>query len=639
MRAISAFVLTVVTLALFAMVKPYLEEHLSNVKQARQLYQDAVIRSYHDLTRIAYEILNETNLKLNLKWKLNHSNQGILRRYTRTGTLATIRVLTADCQLLASAAAGVTTRSPCLVSHQQLDNQPKFHWLQHNEQPFLMLSMPFSLKEETYYLITGVPFNQAWLNQHPPLKQLADQLDLTISPDTPSGGGLILIDEGFDAVHQHYVATLKTHHWLTSSLPGLLQFGSKQLNRIVSFLGIATLIMLGGVIYLLRSREQRLQNHLQGLKTWVSNLSPESATINSRESIDTDHYIHHIKEQIKHLHDFHFKRDRHHRESIHQLHAKIDELQQSYAKLQEQILQSQRHETFHIQFNQTAKGFQDRHRQLYDRLENIYDAMTHGLNTQAADLYRIMENWEQELKNVSPRKFVRSLAERPNSSQPNRSELDVALEQLSLISQQIVNLSVHLAIEVQKSLQDVHQSLQIVDHWGAINDGESEQTPYLLNVVIESQNMVPMTTNVPPHRFENRLDETLMIYQLNIPQNIWVSTIYHLNMALLETAKAWNMMDTILIQTRSRQRDGQSALILTCTTHHEPTGDVKPEKARVHLKLVQQLVRPYGLQLIELPNLHGMASLALTWQERDLISITGASTANHQDSTNPTPHS
>lgn len=622
MRAISAFVLTVICLALFSLAKPQLDLRLKRINQAQSQFQQAILKTYQGLTTVAYEVLDETNIRQNLEWNLPHSNEGILRRYLYPGRISFLRILSHDCTLISHTERGHISDSPCLGLTKDSLSKPEITWLKHNEKPLAILTMPFEARQSKYFLLIGTYLDHAWFHHHPAMDQLRKLLGLEIQTSSEKVSGVLLQKEGFASDQDTYIANLYSQDWLLSAAPFLMRIKPGALNQVVFYLGILTLILMATVIILLRQREARLLQSLQEFQSWIKNLTPESNSDDIVKAItDPKTYVLKIRESIKQLHDFHFHRDR-------QLHDLLDEQKQKYAQLEQEFLDlqqkyfmAQRLETLYSQFQQTSAGFVGLQEQLYEQTENLADVLSHGMSQQANELYKISQRWESELELMSPRKFVRSLAERPSIQHPHRSELEVDVERLVELGKYLSHISLHLSIEMQKLLHQTNQSMQIAKHWGSLSRiDDRKKSHQLTSVILEAQNLIPMGADIPPHQFINLTDVKIRIDHLDLPQSIWVSLLYHLYMTLIEIARP-QPQEAIRIHSRIRQRDQQIALVISMEGDDSLFYNSKNDRASHHFALVKQLIRPYKLQAIELPHLHGSVSFALTWQDAESIVI------------------
>jgi len=639
LRAISAFVLTVISLALFSLAKPQLDLRLKRIKQAKQEYQQSIIKTYQSLTTVAYEILDDTNLLQNLEWDLAHSNDGILRRYIYPGRISFIRVVTPDCGLVSHTESGVISGSPCLSGITNGGERPEITWLEQSDKPLVTLSMPFTAKQTRYILLIGTYLDYAWFHRHPTMDQLRQALKLEINAANSRNSGLLLHEEGFFNQNQTYIANLYSQDWLLKAAPFLFHIKPNALNQVVFYLGLLTLLLLAAVIVLLRRQESRLLQSLEEFQSWVKNLTKQKDEINfSKAGFDPRSYLLGIRESIKQLHNFHFNRDRDLQAVIDSQKHQHAQLEKDFIALQQKYYTAQRVETLYSQFQQTSEGFIGLQSQIYEQTENLADALSHGMSQQANELYKIIQKWEKDLALMSPRKFVRSLAERPSTQDPTRAELEIEVEKIVKIANYISHISLHLSIEVQKILQQVNQGLQIAQHWGATQNQEGRKGQQLISVILEAQNLVPMSNNIPAHQFINLAEGKVAIDHIDLPHSIWVSVIYHLYMTLIEIARPFHK-EAIRIQSRVRQQGKQLALVLSIEESDRLVeSPKKSDRAGSHFDLVKQLIRPYALQVIELPHLHSSISLALTWQELEAVwvehskrRIEGASKAHEAD--------
>ncbi|MFW7377368.1 MAG: hypothetical protein ACOH5I_01005 [Oligoflexus sp.] len=620
MRAISAFVLTVISLAVFSLAKPQIDLRLKRIKQAQHQYQQAIIKTYQSLTTVAYEILDDSNLRQNLEWDLNHSNAGILRRYIYPGRISFIRVVTADCRLLSHTEGGVINGSPCLNTPIASLTKPEFSWSEHLEKALVTLHMPFQVKNLTYVLLLGTYLDHAWFHHHPHMDQLRSSVDLEILPAKRATKGLLLQEEGFSNHNKSYQANLYTQDWLLNFMPFLMRIKSKSMDQAVLYLAVLTLLLLAAVIILLRRQEFKLLQSLTEFQSWVGNLG--SGSEGQQKSIDSStdpkSYLLKIREDIKRIHDFHFNRDRSLQAIIDQQKNDYDKIQKDLLDLQQKYYLAKQTETLYSQFQQTSHGFIKLQSELYEQTENLADAISHGISQQVHGLYKIIEKWERELAVMNPRKFIRTLAERPSTIRGETTELEADVASITEIGKHLSHTSLHIAIEVQKILQQINQSLQVALHLGAMEHTDNRRGQQLITMIQQAQNLVPMSQDIPDHQFINLVEAKLSVQHIEIPQSIWVSILYHLYMTLIEVARPFQA-PKISIQSRVRQREQQIALVLTIDElpdHGELAS--KSERAQSHFELVKQLLRPYHMQVIELPQVHHSFSLALTWLEEKI---------------------
>ncbi len=462
-------------------------------------------------------------------------------------------------------------------------------------------------------LMASVPLDAEWLNRFASLKPLFDDGRLTISGDTDSDRVALarLVSDPNLALYG------ATSFWVASSL----QFGSPGTIQDVTTFLIALLLGIQLVALALGAMDHhKTDKALEETLGWVNDLklkSPQTIILPAPENRPSQgatlaiNLRHSIGELVSSL----LKSWRSSEERNELLDKRILDLM---ANLHESRLELAKLPFLHSLASQVDQQSYYLYQELsytHSTSEDIADVLSISLSRELQKLKDLAHRWYIGSKQQSPRKFFRSLSERPIG---NSNELVEDLAFLYKTTGNAINAVINVAIQNRKISQKSARLIEIVKHRIQLINPHDELEPAtnLSEVLTEAMAMAQNQNSLFLGTWANDLAKLTMpkIECLNIPKFVWLAVIYH---CFMYFSRMKNPGQPFSLRLDVVKKGGQQHLVFDAG----PKGNAAFDQSEHELELAYSICRELPLRLSPLPSLAGHDVLALSWTEAADTSI------------------
>lgn len=584
------------------------------LREARDAIATALQETQARLSRTTTQIQNDPTFIENLAGGLENSAHQFLDGNLQAGSVDSIRIYNDRCDQLIAVMADQGGTKSCSP---QDTSKARTTWTLNAGIPILQNSVPLADSQgHRFILTTQVNLGSKWLASRTTLTKYWRSLDLNIgafSSDTKRAVVVQPAGQTSDGI----AITVYSQNWMMVYLWNYLHLTVNALRSLILMFGLIAGAFTYTAFSRYRALSQQVNRDIESVGTWVNSLAlnpfsrPNPNLVNYRP----------LKVILIELGQHFQSLEALNRDHLNQTRQLQEEIltQKSLVRLKDvEINEYQEFKSLAAQLQHTTDGFINNMNELNDMFENLSDILTHGMKKHTQTLCQFTSNWQKNLRETSARKFFRTLAERVFEEGDN--ELSRELEKLFSVSHQIGTQSINLALQTQKIRQRLEKATQHAEHWQSLSlKGTDAKTGgRLLDLVEEGENLLKMVPGLPTVRFRHLFEESLAVDGIPVPKAVWSSSFYHLQLALVEIARA-SSLDTVEIQTRVRHRKRQNLLVFSLAV--DPTMTVNtiwplPEAAQDQIDLANALLHPHKVRVTPLPTVKDLPPLAVVWDSR-----------------------
>lgn len=619
MRVITAFVLSAICLLLISSLEPMVGYKSEQIHSAREAYQRAIDRTYQELAASSYEIIHSSDLKEKIEWGLKHSVVGLLNQYLNPEILSHSQIIDDRCGFFAASSNLRRINLDCSKLLKQT-RDPSFFWTHENSHSSLHLITSFSVNKQKYFLIVSQELNKQWVNQHPELARLWKPLILMIGKgDRLPAEATLIINEGRNS-NTNYSASLYSEDPFLKLIPQSMLTKKESFRYLTLIASIITFILLISVVISLSLRERKHQNQINQFYHWVKNLSTKSQQIkdSSLRTSKLSETIKQIQEAVEEQYRINLEKDHAKNKTIQKLSQDIKELERELLLRSSKLHILQRQSSAKNQLKEISLSFLNMQKDTHDHLENLNDIVVHNLSLPIRDLSNLIKSWQEDISNISTRKFLRNLDERFDHSK-GKTLLQLHFETILKSIRQIVDLSMQSAIYGQKALKNSSRSIKTAEHFLALSGGNEDYSLTLLELLCNGQNLLPTVNQRYECTFTNQLDKNYTPSPELLPPSTWSSIIYHLLSAMIDTAQKCKA-NKLHFHISQKKRNELWYLVFTLSDQNgEHARAIEySKKSQEHIEHARHLIHLSKLKILELPTIVGIAPLAIIWPEEEI---------------------
>jgi len=601
-----------------------LQRRWQSLQAARATYTLAIADTQLNLSQMMARVGGDAALAQNLKWKLSHSVKAALSGMLEKGQLDLIALYAPGCiEVGRAGSSAITVQCPGAATRST--KAKTFHWLSTPGTTALALVSPLDGTEVNLVAAVGaVTLDDQWLGAQPGLKAAIQELDLRfgqsggialVEPiNTPGGAAATLRS---DNLYDKLIYSAAVQRWFFST----------------SLIWPCLLLTLGWGLFVLWRQADIVRTTNAQISTftgWCRSLATSSAAILPASAASADgirelnlglpqsrqlvtHAIKVKSETIQGLRDK--------RQALeHQLKGREETLQ----KLTSRLSELAELDSLAVQLKRTTAIFLKRMDALHSDADDLDQITAQAIAGESDQLLRLASDWKLGIAERGARKFIRSLAETPHTAALNPVEGTVAAEaapseleaQLELYYQHSLQLS-DLAVNAGRITDQIVQAaafaarLAALWHGLALKSHDTERCEGLLAPLEEAQALVLLEPELRATHFINPQAEDLERDLPAVPKHIWVSSLYHVYLALAELAKGEG------VQVATRIRSGGPKVMLAIQVS-APTGKPLPQrsdKQAYHLEISRSMLAPFHISLSVLPAVDGPYPIVLSWSQ------------------------
>ncbi len=585
----------------------------SQFHDAQELYEQALQTTRLQLGELGRELKSNPALTQDLRDQSFSAASRILGGYAVAGKVDQLTILDSACKYLAHSEQGLLLSADCPFAKLKTLESPSFQWRTMDDKTSLDLITPLgTFGDRSFFLITSTWIRDSWLFHFPALRDKFRELDLSMGPRASKSR---LVWQENPTAEAAANARLFTQHPLLRLYPKLLSHNPSTLQfPLWVSLGLFVLALVN-LIRIVKVQDENTQKDLQGLQSWADELLPddrdsEKDEAGHRSSIEL------IKARLHRMVKRNYEQLQTCRQHSHHLSQQIVSLEARIMNQQVEQVWLQQARSLHQQMNRSAAAHLQKLADLHSLGEDISHLTASQLARPAQKLQELGQSWASELKLVSPRKLIRSMAERVDGR--GESELEKAVKVLVESGQNLGHTAINVTILTQSLLGQLQENIHLAEHWHRMMGATEKGHKSLSRLINESQTLIVLQDHEIAVNYQNQLNEGLFLSHLKIPESTILSVLYHGQMALLELARERAWASTTL-HRQSKTRD--NTIILVISLRGPNDDDIvttqAPPAADQHLQLALQLLQGYPMKLTRLPALQGILAVALMWEKAE----------------------
>jgi hypothetical protein len=578
----------------------------SQFQQARFQYEQALGATRSQLTELGRELKSNPVLTQDLNEQAYSAASRILGGYVSPGRADQLAILDQDCKYLAHSEQGLLLSTDCPLQDRGL-TQGAFQWRMTGEHPTLEWVMPLgAFGERRAFLLISTTLKESWIFSMNGLREKFRSLELGIGEPRPGRPARVVFEAG--------PANLYSQHAILRFYPAVLQKEPVTLfNATIIAFALVVLAFIN-VVRHLKQRDAKIKKDVAALKQWAKDLHAESS--DDEGSADADP-IPSIRESLNRLVKKNYDQLQACRQHSHSLSQQIVGLEARLMDQQVEQAWMQKARSLHQQMNGSAQAHLQKLQDIHSLGEDISHLAAKQLVRPAQKLFELGQRWAVELQTVSPRKLVRSMAERVDAQ--GESELEKTVRTLIESSHELSNSAINVTLLSQTLLQQLKENVQLAEHWHRLMGGADKGSKSLHQLIVDSQGLIHMQEKDLQLHYENLVEDHEM-HHLNIPQSTLHSVLYHCQMALIELARERGWANPTL-HYQCKKRDDKMILVLSLRGPHDDDSITQqlPRAGEQHQHLAIQLLQGYGMKITRLPALQGIQAMALIWDDRPLV--------------------
>jgi hypothetical protein len=591
----------------------------SQFQQARFQYEQALQATRQQLGELGRELKGNPVLTQDLTEQAYGAASRILGGYVVPGRVDQLAILDQDCKYLAHSEQGLLLSSDCPLEN-RAPQQGQYQWRMNGDRPLLEWVMPLgSFGDRRIYLLASTTLKDSWIYSVNGLREKFRNLELSIGE--PRSGRPARV------VFEAEPANLYSQHMLLRFFPSVLQKEPVTLFKPLLAAMILLILAFVNVIRHLQSRDAKLKKDADGLRQWAKDLQAEVS--HDEQNPDADPILS-IRESLNRLVKRNYDQLQACRQHSHSLSQQIVGLEARLLDQQVEQAWMQKARSLHQQMNGSAQAHLQKMQDIQSLGEDISHLAAKQLVRPAQKLFDLGQRWAVELQTVSPRKLVRSMAERVDAH--GESELEKTVRILIESSQELSNSAINVTLLSQNLLQQLKENLQLAEHWHRLMGGADKGSKSLHQLIVDSQGLINMQEKELQLHYEN-LAEDQEMHHLHIPQSTLHSVLYHCQMALIELARERGWASPTL-HYQCKRRDDKMILVLSLRGPGDDDNITQqlPRAGEQHQQLAMQLLQGFGMKITRLPPLQGIQAMALIWDEKPLVKTesSGASRTMHE---------
>jgi len=589
---------------------PRIDQKLRAARDAIRAYTNALNLARLSLASKSRGLTEDSSFTQNLSWGYGHATGQALRGQLEPFVADAIGLFTLDCKTIAR--ASLNPNQKVLCEPRKPPKNGELAWQLVGDDTILSHTTPIVVDRATFLLVTQLTLDAAWLKHSGEMRSAVHDLGLSIGRDSDSSGGTLLLAEGLSAQGYHLL-NLKTSDPLLAIWPQILKG-----HRLDSWAGglvaaslIAALLLMLRSSLAIRAREEAMRR----FTTWCENPNRELLSPDQEWQAASEAVLRYGERQSQEIARF--------EESEQNLKSTVERQSETIRTLEQEQADNSQMQTLSLQLNSSRDGFIAHVTEVEAEADSVGVALSRELGAQSARLVELAESWSEGMSKQSPRKFIRSLAERAT---PNGNQLEDEVRLIVELSRRLALSSVDLSLKAESLRQKTRSVRDVAEFWRSLEETSPSGEEWLLDLVVEAQGLITTVTRRSTIVFQNLIDPNLTVNHLEMPKSFWVSLLYHLYLAVLP--ESGEVMLTVSSRLLVRDRE----LFLVIMLDDAATPETRTQPSSRHWTLAQRLVRPSPVKLSLLPSIGGRRPVSLRWPQYISLSAikTPAVSANHE---------
>ena len=570
------------------------DERLKELDSLREAAARAYEKTLFSL-QLALKDLQREQLLQSGEWLQKEASRHFLQGKLEAGQISGLALYDSDCRPLR-----VVTSLPDAANGELCHSDEDLLTASFgNGIPFVAQRQELSGPGPIKHVVAFVAFDQTWLGGHSWLSQQIERLEAGF--EFAAGGQMISIDAEVLPIPLIVSPRLIDH---------FIQYPARRsylTNDLVAYFALTMLLLFLWQTLILKRFQKRTNGALQQLQQWLGKVTGGSGGSGPLSVPKLKELIQSKLEEKDAELALLTKKSK-------LLAARLVQHEDRMQSLSRSKLPDRVKDGLYLQVRQlgdTAAEYTD---QVQDANDDALAVVNHSIKTSCKALLTTLQNWQQGIKERGTRKFIRSLAETPGSSNQRallEEQVDGLIATSSQLATELGNVYMRLA-DVQTKIKVVDQMIQ---HWHGLTHYNATQAPIsLLTALSEAEKIFRL---VHPEALE--IKTTAESPNVMLPDGsaaLWVSAFYHLLLALKQLGQPGEKL-TMVIQNRLKSHQALVIMRPAQGSHVEPQ-NFKDPTYRHYLELVQKLLEPMAIDVTHLPSTDHIFPVSLSWRNLDL---------------------
>ena len=229
-------------------------------------------------------------------------------------------------------------------------------------------------------------------------------------------------------------------------------------------------------------------------------------------------------------------------------------------------------------------------------------------------LQRIFTDWQSQCRQVTPRKFIRTLSEQkaPDGSYPDRLQWEV--NEIFQTCSQILNHAVQLSIHNRKARKKIERISDRMQLWNLLSKQEADVEPShdIAAPLKSSLNILESAEAAHKGLIEATQNIGARVSHLGIPSFMWQAIFYHI-LRCFESHSGQLKKDLYI---EILEKNGRTNLVFSLRDALVEKKELSPF-SRKHLELSSAIARSLPLQVRKLPDLKEALLICVSWESED----------------------
>lgn len=610
-------------------LKPFIDDQSRMHERAGELWESASADTKLRLEYAVEGLLLDQALPLLLSGK-SYSLSQLLKNHESEGRISALGIYKANCVKVSVSKLSGHPLHPCPRSANS-GSVTKLKFQESLGAPVITHWKRIAIDRKALWVFAETILDDNWQAKYPDLAQLGSDngLRMTTQPEASE----IVIKAWTSSVDFYLVMTPSALWSYVAALMPPEYLGIIQLA--LSLIAIIVLLSFWRGTHSFRSNYKRL---IGDLRSWLADLHS-----NDPSKVKLPKVMESTREQDQSLAvlkgDF-LKILVSYSKAFKQTEAKLERCQYKRMALKQELNEANLEIAglpFYLSLanqiaNQVPK-IQSELKSSWSLLEDVSDVLHLSLVPQLQKLHEISSYWQQGCRQMSPRKFFRSLSERQLLDGSN--ELYRSLEAVTAASHKAINISINIAIQTRKASAKNKNLTKYMSHWDGLGKFQpNAEVGVDLPAILTSALALDGDEKKWALDIEGIKKLDAGIESLNIPVYVWQSVFYHIYMFFTEKLGQNYGQESSLAITM-HEKAGKHHLIFRVQVENLECFKGSSHGAAHHLDLAGRLCKHLPINLDILPSLSRDIGLRLSWHS-EVAGDLGSDVSQKKDSMNHT---
>ncbi|MBF0440612.1 MAG: hypothetical protein HQK54_01785 [Oligoflexales bacterium] len=595
-------------------------------------YQSAVLSTQIQLAGLVSDMVQDPILTQNLSWKLDNSVQQYLSGRIRPGEIESLYLYNQSCGVITYVHSKGSAKKVC--PRQALDAYriPTFFWSEENGIPLRgMIARIEGMAEGSLFIVAFVSLSEAWLKGNPNLSNYLKSMNVSIvslSSGWPEKS-IIFPRAGSPDRNDQFAGLAAKNPFL-----GYLIQKSEEIDLILDYLGntLMLLSMILGILCFAVCRKQRnkFAGQTREFYLWCKGMQIKGIEGNNdpleKNQVVSDDFISESKAVISEFYNKMHERIRNSKDANRMLLKTMTRLKEENSKYQNELLKYTKNESLTTQINHSSDYFVKNMEFAIDRIVDIEKTVNRDITAHSQSLLNLMMEWQRNIRQMTSRKFIRTLSEIQDSN--GKSRLENQLESVIDKSRQVGNNAVKLNLTTSTIHMKLEKLLRISRHWKNLSNEDRRsgdiEPGMLVNALKESYLLLKEDPLLPAFSVAEKVDSSLQLNLLKtVPSPTLISAIYHIQLSLMLLAKNLKMKGFVL-RTSLKIKGFQTMLIFSIS---ENMNELEPRcmshslETKHHIEIAKRLLLNYRVKVHHLPTINDIPPVVVSWDDSVFLDV------------------